>query len=71
MISAPSEMRCSEMPRYAMTRNVIASTSGIDSATTKPGAHAEADEADDQHDRDRLEQRPGETARPLPRRSTG
>ena len=36
MIRAPSEMRCSEMPRYAMTRNVMASTSGIASATTRP-----------------------------------
>ncbi len=36
MISAPSEMRCSEMPRYSMTTNVMASTSGIDSATTSP-----------------------------------
>ena len=36
MISAPSEMRCSEMPAYSITTKVIASTSGIDSATTSP-----------------------------------
>ena len=62
MISAPSEMRCSEMPRYCITTKVMASTSGIDSATTKPGPHAEADEADHQHDGDGLEQRLGEAA---------
>ena len=36
MISAPSEMRCSEMPANCITTKVIASTSGIVSATTSP-----------------------------------
>jgi hypothetical protein len=34
--SAPSEMRCRSMPKMLMARKVIASTSGIDSATTVP-----------------------------------
>ena len=58
MIRAPSEMRCSVMPEYSMNTKVMASTSGIEIATTRPGAQAEADEADDQHDRDGLEQAP-------------
>ena len=37
MMSAPSEMRCSSMPSAYITPKVIKSTSGIDSATTKPG----------------------------------
>ena len=36
MISAPSEMRWRSMPKMYMQRNVTASTSGIDSATTMP-----------------------------------
>ena len=36
MINAPSEIRCSEIPAYAMTTKVIASTSGIAIATTRP-----------------------------------
>ena len=36
MMRAPSEMRCNEMPVYCMTTKVMASTSGIDSATTNP-----------------------------------
>ena len=36
MISAPSEMRCSEMPAISMTRKVMASTSGMAIATTSP-----------------------------------
>ena len=42
-----------------MTVKVMASTSGIDSATTKPAAHAEADEAHREHDGDRLRSAPG------------
>ena len=37
MINAPSEIRCSEMPRYSSATNVIASTSGIARGTTNPG----------------------------------
>ncbi|MNT33192.1 hypothetical protein D3C72_1691050 [compost metagenome] len=36
MISEPSEMRCRSMPSRYMARKVIASTSGMDSATTMP-----------------------------------
>ena len=36
MMRAPSEMRCSEMPRYSIATKVMASTSGIASATTSP-----------------------------------
>jgi len=36
MISAPSEIRCSAMPEYSMNRKVPASTSGIETATTRP-----------------------------------
>ena len=34
--SAPSEILCRPTPSRSMTKNVIASTSGIDSATTRP-----------------------------------
>jgi hypothetical protein len=34
--SAPSEILCRSMPKYFIAANVIASTSGIDSATTRP-----------------------------------
>ena len=37
MISEPSEILCRPMPQYCMARNVIASTSGIVIATTRPG----------------------------------
>ena len=57
MINAPSEMRCSEIPETAMTTNVIASTSGIAIATTRPARKPKADEADRKDDDDRLEQR--------------
>ena len=40
----------------------MASTSGMDERHDQAGAQAEADEADDEHDRDRLEQRLGEAA---------
>ena len=60
MISAPSEMRCSEMPEFAITRNVIASTSGIAIATTSPARRPRLTKLIDEHDRDRLEQRAGE-----------
>ena len=36
MISAPSETRCRSMPKISMHTKVIASTSGIDNATTVP-----------------------------------
>ena len=36
MINAPREMRCSEMSCAFMTRNTIASTSGIEKVTTRP-----------------------------------
>ena len=36
MISAPSEMRCRSMPYSFIIRKVTASTSGMDSATTRP-----------------------------------
>ena len=36
IISDPSEMRCSSILKKYMARKVIASTSGIDSATTMP-----------------------------------
>ena len=42
MISAPSEMRCSEMPASFMTTKVIASTSGMAMATTMPGRQPSA-----------------------------
>ena len=45
-----------------MKTKVIARTSGIAQATTKAGPEAKADEADDQHDPDRLEQRFREAA---------
>ena len=34
--SAPSEILCRSMPKYFIAAKVIASTSGIDSATTRP-----------------------------------
>jgi hypothetical protein len=37
MISAPNEMRCKSIPQICMTRKTMASTSGIEVATTKPG----------------------------------
>jgi len=36
MISAPSEIRCMVMPLYSIKTNTIASTSGIEQATTRP-----------------------------------
>ena len=36
MISAPSETRCRSIPHASITTKTIASTSGIDSATTAP-----------------------------------
>ena len=36
MMSAPSETRCIDTPVYCMKTNVIASTSGIEQATTSP-----------------------------------
>ncbi len=36
IISAPSEMRCSEMPNMLRTTKTIASTSGIETETTRP-----------------------------------
>ena len=36
MISAPSEMRCKSIPKICMTMNTMASTSGIEVATTRP-----------------------------------
>ncbi len=42
MISAPSEMRCSEMPASFMSTKVIASTSGMATATTIPGRQPSA-----------------------------
>ena len=36
MIRAPSDIRCRSIPNSAINRKVIASTSGIDSATTVP-----------------------------------
>ena len=42
MMSAPSEMRCSEMPENFMSTNVIASTSGMAMATTTPGRQPSA-----------------------------
>ncbi len=36
MISAPSEMRCSVTSIICMTTKTIASTSGIDTETTRP-----------------------------------
>ena len=36
MISEPSEMRCRSMLKKYIARKVIASTSGMDSATTMP-----------------------------------
>ncbi len=36
IINAPREMRCKSMPATSIARKVIASTKGIDSATTKP-----------------------------------
>jgi hypothetical protein len=42
MIKAPSEMRCSEMPKSFMATNVTASTSGMAMATTIPGRQPSA-----------------------------
>ena len=42
MISAPSEMRCSEMPVNFITTKVMASTSGMAMATTMPGRQPSA-----------------------------
>ncbi|MNF63190.1 hypothetical protein D3C84_448850 [compost metagenome] len=36
MISAPREIRCMVMPLYSMKTKTIASTSGIEHATTSP-----------------------------------
>ncbi|MNQ68305.1 hypothetical protein D3C85_828550 [compost metagenome] len=36
MISAPREIRCMVMPLYSMNTNTIASTNGIEQATTSP-----------------------------------
>ncbi|MNY25521.1 hypothetical protein D3C86_1593110 [compost metagenome] len=36
MISAPREIRCMVMPLYSMKMKTIASTSGIEHATTSP-----------------------------------
>ena len=37
MISAPSEMRCMSMPDSSMIGKTMASVSGMESATTRPG----------------------------------
>ena len=62
MIRAPSEMRCSEMPRYCMTDEGHGEHQRDRQRDHEPGPQAEADEADRQHDRDRLEQGLGEAA---------
>ena len=62
MMSAPSEMRCRLMSIASMAMKTMASTSGIDRATTRPALHAEAEEADHEHDDDRLEEGLGELA---------
>ncbi len=62
MISAPSEIRCRSIPNICMIGNTTASVSGIESATTVPGPHAEADKAHGHDDRDRLPQRRREVA---------
>ncbi|MCY1250778.1 hypothetical protein D3C80_996730 [compost metagenome] len=36
MINAPREIRCMVMPLYSMKMNTMASTSGIEQATTRP-----------------------------------
>ncbi|MNK95664.1 hypothetical protein D3C87_1159110 [compost metagenome] len=36
MIRAPREIRCMVMPLYSMNTNTIASTNGIEHATTSP-----------------------------------
>ncbi|MNF77308.1 hypothetical protein D3C84_594490 [compost metagenome] len=36
MINAPREIRCMVMPLYSMKMNTMASTSGIEHATTRP-----------------------------------
>ena len=57
MIRAPSEMRCRSMPVNAMTRNTMASTSGIESATTAPARRPRLRKLTAEHDRDRLPER--------------
>ena len=42
MMRAPSEMRCSEMPKQLITTKVMASTSGMAIATTMPGRQPSA-----------------------------
>ena len=62
MMRAPSEMRCRLMPSASMATKTMASTSGMDRATTSPALKPEAEEADRQHDDDRLDKRLGEPA---------
>jgi len=50
-------MRCSEIPVYAITTNVIARTSGIAIATTRAGPKPKAEKADAKDDGHGFEQR--------------
>ena len=56
MINAPSVMRCRSSDIAFMTMKTIASTSGTDSATTMPVRQPSATKADEQHDRQRLDE---------------
>ena len=62
MIRAPSVMRCRSMSDGFMKMNTIASTSGTESATTMPVRAPSDSEADEQHDRQRLDEGTGEFA---------
>ena len=61
MISAPSVTRCRSSPSIVIATNTIASTSGTEIATTRPERQP-SEEADAEHDRQRLEEGAGEFA---------
>ncbi len=62
MMSAPSEMRCRLMPIASMAMKTMASTSGIDRATTRPALTPRLRKLTSEHDDDRLEEGLGELA---------
>ena len=60
MMRAPSEMRCSEIFEYHIPRKVDREDERDRQGDHQSRPEAEADEADDEHDHDGLEQRLGE-----------
>ena len=57
MMSEPSETRSRFQPIASITSATTPSTIGTESPTTMPGAPAEAQQADREHDRERFQQR--------------